>query len=140
MPKNTTNRDGRYSFDDVKMEDILYTSGLNFGSELRERVKLVEQCVNRLRNHTGLNIQLKTKDDRPAKIAEWVGGKFYFDSNDLRTSIYICLSVEDYRNALKEHNDCFIFPSSKIGLMIDNRTITDPNIIVKLMQLWIAMK
>lgn len=135
MPK-TTNRDARYSFDDVKIEDILYTSGINYGSELHERVKMVEQCINRLRNHTGLNIQLKTDDDRPAAIAKWVGGKFYFDPNDASSSIYIYLSVEDYINAMKENNDCFVFPWSKIGMMVGDSIVTNPKEIVQLMSIF----
>lgn len=119
MPKTTTYRDERYTFYDVELREI---SG---GSDY-ERTELVNQCVNRLRNFTGLKITLKRPiSEKEREVAEWCGTiNHYFNPNYEKSNIYINLSFDDYKEALIENNDCFIISDSRMGIIANDVQIT----------------
>lgn len=119
MPK-TTYRDERYVFYDIKLEEMLFSS--------YDKDRMVNQCIYRLRNHTGLNITLKTEiPEAELEIAKWCGTTDHFyNPNDEQSSIYINLSLEDYKQALKDGNDCFVMPDSRMGIFENGTPITNP--------------
>lgn len=121
MPK-TTFRDERYVFYDVTLNEVI-------GCSNYEKNELVEQCINRLRNFTGLEITLKREiSEEEREVAKNLCfSKMFFDPNDGESTINIKLSSEDYKKAIIENNDSFIMSDSGRGIIKNDLQITDGN-------------